>query len=403
MQKNSCPLPPFQTPCNLGIASDRLPQSEIENVEEGSRDDPLYPGPGSTRKSGTDRLVGGDRDGSLADFDRALEADPDYPEAYNNRGVARHGLGDLAGALADFDRALEVAPGYVEAYNNRGTVRHALGDYLGAVADFDRALEIDRRRAEAYSNRAPPGTRWRTCGVRSPTSIGPSNSARATPRPTTTGVRRGRRWATWQGPSPISTGRCNWSPGRPPPRSARTEPRRHALGDYPGAVADYDDALRLTPQRAAAPLYHGRGGARHAAGDLAGAIADYDRALELDPGLCAAYISRGHARYHRRDPLGISDYRIAFRLDAGLAATEIIRALIEDLRRDPDAALENGRKHIRINPDDLVAYARRGLTLLLQGRDVEAEEDFQQVLTRGPEWGGPLGLLIDEATYRRGS
>ncbi len=62
--------------------------------------------------------------------------------------------------------------------------------------------------------------------------------------------------------------------------------------------------------------------------------------------------------------------------------------------------LENCRKHIRINPDDLVAYARRGLTLLLQGRDAEAEADFQQILRRGPEWQGPLRLLIDAARRR---
>ena len=65
--------------------------------------------------------------------------------------------------------------------------------------------------------------------------------------------------------------------------------------------------------------------------------------------------------------------------------------------------LENCRKHIRINPGDLVAYARRGLTLLFLGRDTEAEQDFQQVLRRGPEWDGPLRLLIHEAERLRAS
>ena len=73
------------------------------------------------------------------------------------------------------------------------------------------------------------------------------------------------------------------------------------------------------------------------------------------------------------------------------------------MRRDAEAVLENCRKHIRINPADLVAYARRGLTLLLQDRHDEAEQDFQQALSLGPEWGGPLRLLIDEATHRRAS
>jgi tetratricopeptide (TPR) repeat protein len=161
--------------------------------------------------------------------------------------------------------------------------------------------------------------------------------------------------------------------------------------------------LRVADRHAAAPLHHGRGGARHALGDFSGAIADYNRALELDPGLTAAYISRGHARYHRRDPLGIQDYRMAFRLDPRLAASEVVRVLLLDLGRDPEAVLINSRKHIRINPGDLVAYTRRGLTRLLRGEVSEAEEDFREVLRRGPEWSDVLGLLIDEANRRRPS
>ncbi len=173
------------------------------------------------------------------------------------------------------------------------------------------------------------------------------------------------------------------------------------MGDYAGAIADYDEALNRTARSAAALLYHGRGGARHAAGDFDAALADYNRALELDPGLCAVYVSRGHARYHRRDPLGTQDYRMAFRLDPRLAASEIVRVLVQDLGRDPEAVLTNCRKHIRINPDDLVAYARRGLTRLLRGEDAEAQADFREVLRRGPEWSEVIRLLADEANRRR--
>ncbi len=92
---------------------------------------------------------------------------------------------------------------------------------------------------------------------------------------------------------------------------------------------------------------------------------------------------------------------MAFRLDARLAASEIIGVLLRDLRNYVGAVLEACRKHIRIDPGDIVAYARRGLTLLLQGRDAEAEADFRQVLTLGPGWSGPLHLLADEARRRR--
>jgi hypothetical protein len=94
---------------------------------------------------------------------------------------------------------------------------------------------------------------------------------------------------------------------------------------------------------------------------------------------------------------------MAFRLDPRLAAAEIVRVLLEDLARDPEAVQTNCRKHLRINPDDLVAYARRGLTRLLRGEGAEAEEDFRELLRRGPEWSEVLRHLIDEANRRRPS
>ena len=50
--------------------------------------------------------------------------------------------GDADGALADYSAALDVNPRYVEAYNNRATVRRARGDLDGAIADYVRALAL---------------------------------------------------------------------------------------------------------------------------------------------------------------------------------------------------------------------------------------------------------------------
>jgi Flp pilus assembly protein TadD len=49
--------------------------------------------------------------------------------------------------------------------------------------------------------------------------------------------------------------------------------------DVAGAIADYDEAIRLNPQDA--DVYQNRGIARRALGNVAGAIADYDQALGL--------------------------------------------------------------------------------------------------------------------------
>ncbi len=54
---------------------------------------------------------------------------------------------------------------------------------------------------------------------------------------------------------------------------------RDAQGDLPGAITDYDTAIRLNPAYATA--YNNRGNARKAQGDLPGAITDYEQALAL--------------------------------------------------------------------------------------------------------------------------
>ena len=96
----------------------------------------------------------GDYAAAIADFDRALEIDPQNTAAYNNRGNAKDGMGDHVAAIADFDRALEIDPQCAEAYNNRGTVKDGMGDHAAAIVDFDKALQINPGDNDAIHNRA---------------------------------------------------------------------------------------------------------------------------------------------------------------------------------------------------------------------------------------------------------
>ena len=43
----------------------------------------------------------------------------------------------------DYDRAIELNPDYAEAYYNRGDAKSELGDHEGAAADRKRAIELD--------------------------------------------------------------------------------------------------------------------------------------------------------------------------------------------------------------------------------------------------------------------
>jgi tetratricopeptide (TPR) repeat protein len=93
-------------------------------------------------ESGNTHFDKGDLDLAIADFDRAIEQDPDFAEAYINRGTAYGIKGDLNRAIAEFDLAIELDPAYAAAYYNRGIAYGDKGDLDLAIADFRYVLRI---------------------------------------------------------------------------------------------------------------------------------------------------------------------------------------------------------------------------------------------------------------------
>jgi hypothetical protein len=136
-------------------------------------------------------------------------------------------------------------------------------------------------------------------------------------------------------------------------------------------------------------------------GDLEGAFDEFGREPEIDQGGCVAYISRGDARYQDGDRECEADYRTAFSLDAPLAALEIIRRLKGDIRDDLADVLLDCRERLRIDPKDVVARTRLGVTLLMIHRDDEGLCELQQVFARSAFWRPSLRLLVNEARRRR--
>ena len=81
---------------------------------------------------------------ALKEYDIALAADPDMPEALLGRGlVMEYGFGKPAEAEADYRHALEIRPSYPEAHNNLGQLLAKSGRSSEAIAEFDKALDIN--------------------------------------------------------------------------------------------------------------------------------------------------------------------------------------------------------------------------------------------------------------------
>lgn len=145
--------------------------------------------------------------------------------------------GDYDSAIRDCTIAIELDPTYAKAYNNRGIV--LLDKHLpdAAIADFTKAIELDPFYEKAYSNRALAHAP--RAGTTRSLAIAPrlSNWIAAISRPTITERSLTCRKACWAQPFEILTKPLGSSRITPPPTAygERLTPGRACTG-RPSAI-----------------------------------------------------------------------------------------------------------------------------------------------------------------------
>lgn len=101
-------------------------------------------------------------------FNIYLSLNPTDVQALNKRGVAKAGKKDYVGAIADYTQAIAINPNFYNAYLNRGNLWVYLGDfakkmgrpesaaldYQFALNDYTRAVRINPMNTVAFENRA---------------------------------------------------------------------------------------------------------------------------------------------------------------------------------------------------------------------------------------------------------
>jgi tetratricopeptide (TPR) repeat protein len=106
-------------------------------------------------KSGDAHAKNGDMDRAIADYDQAIQLNPNCVDAYFNRGSAYREKGDLDRAIADFNQViLRQNPEDASAYYWRGKMNAAKKDYDHAIYDFSQMLRLKSDNARLYIERA---------------------------------------------------------------------------------------------------------------------------------------------------------------------------------------------------------------------------------------------------------
>lgn len=92
-------------------------------------------------------------DKSMVDLSRAIQADPSYEIAYNNRGIVYSIGKQYDKAIEDFDNAIKIKPSYFEAIQNRAIAFASSGQFEKAIVDFTKSIEANPNEPSIYVSR----------------------------------------------------------------------------------------------------------------------------------------------------------------------------------------------------------------------------------------------------------
>ncbi|ABA21830.1 TPR repeat protein [Trichormus variabilis ATCC 29413] len=95
----------------------------------------------------------GDLSGAIANYEQAIQLNPNSYEYWFNRGLTLFHLERFVEAIASYDQAIEIKPDYYKAWYNRGGTLGQLGLYEEAVASLKQAITIQPDMPGAWSSK----------------------------------------------------------------------------------------------------------------------------------------------------------------------------------------------------------------------------------------------------------
>ena len=169
--------------------------------------------------------------------------------------------------------------------------------------------------------------------------------------------------------------------------------------NFEGAIADLDKVLALDPRNA--NVYRLRGICKLQKGDLDGSIADYDKAVDIDPSL-ESYSQRASANFLKGNfDKAIADLDVAIAKSSDPVSLYNVRAQAKFWKKEWSAAVIDYDIAIKLNPKFPDSYFYRGLTLLNQGKDIEAQKDFDEFLELAPDKKAFLEKWVEKTKQER--
>ena len=281
-------------------------------------------------------------DEAIKAYDKSIELNPNFYQAYNNRGSAKVRIGQYNSAIVDLNKALSYKSDFAEAYCNRGLAKINLNQYNSAIEDYDVAIALKRDDAEAYCNR----------GI-AKASLGQYHSAITD-----------------------FDEALNRKPDFAEAYSIRGEAKAN-LSQYHSAIIDCDEALNSKPNFAEA--YCNRAKAKVGLRQYHSAITDCDKALNSKPDFAEAYCNRGVARCSiGQYDSAIADFDKALNSKPDFAEVYRNRGLVKLIIGQYESAVTDCDEALVLKSDDAEAYYLRGIAKTKLDRIDGAQQDLRK-------------------------
>lgn len=248
-------------------------------------------------------------------YTKAIEINPNFMDAYINRGLVNNELGNYEQSILDYDRAIELDSKCSLAYNNRGYTKYKQKKYESALMDYNKAILLNPKFQMALDNKAKL---FQEVCMKDDNDFS-------------------EKYYISLGISELN------------------------LGNYIEAIKNFDEALMYNQNLEIAFFY--KGIAFHNLGNTDEAYQCYTKAISINGSMVDAYFNRGQLLFRVNPKEALDDFVAAVALDSKFIDAYYSIAVIQKNLGQYDDALKNLDKIIEIEPNAINAKALKKLIL----------------------------------------
>jgi len=317
-------------------------------------------------------------------YDKAINLNPNYVEAYYKKANILGDMGRNEEAIVCYDKAISLDPNYVNAYNNKGIALRLLGKNEEAVICYDQAIKLNPDDADFYHNK---GIALGEMGKNQEAIVCYDEAIRLNPNDS--GFYQNKGVALEDMGKNEEAILCYEKALSINPNSARAHHKKgNVLGDLDKneeAITCYDRAISLNPNFVNS--YNNKGIALRTLGKYEEAIACYDKAINLDPNDPDFYHNKGIALGEMgKNQEAIVCYDKVISLNPNFANVYNNQGVALETMGEKEKALICYDRAISLNPSYSDAYNNKGIALRTLGKNEEAVACYDKAIGLNPKY-----------------